>query len=463
MNILCNSNRLHFECSLQAQRRGATRFLSSPDELSEWDSFKTAGSSISRADVISVDGTSLVRRARYRTTTEKTTTTPTASSSGDSNLELKTAGKVPVYRVRGRSRNKQDTENEKNLPDAATTTTTTAKSTGSESNYRAARRKAYQSNTKPLAITRNENRSIETNKDTVSSTHHANISSRKSHSETGAKSTTESPVNHQPENHRKTYGDVAATRKTPTGRRYRIRVVDANSINANGQTADSEKKMTSTTMANELGTTTTKAKKTIGEPVDDELNYPEHFKALLKSKKSTIAPSSASSRTNNFLSKKLTTTTVAQNETTTTSRPVYKHKKIERPNLKLLFPSLHTSTTTTESTSSVTAIESDHMATDELNTETNEPSDGSSTTAQIKTTVQKQIGGLKFSSKIRAENDDPTSLSAFRSRSTPLVFDTLKSSTQRIPNKPDTPPHNHRFSSVSYQFLFFFVLKGIEE
>lgn len=364
---------------------------------------------------------------------------------------------MPVYRVRGRSRNKPDTENVKHLTD----TTTTAKTNVGESNYRAARRKAYQSMQKSRAIIRNENQSSETNKDTVSSMHHVNFSSRKSHSEMDNKSTTELPVNHQPENHRKNYTDVAATRKSPTGRRYRVRVVEVNSINANGHTIDNEKKVTSTQSStiNDLKTTTTKSplkttvKKPIGESIDDEQNYPEHFKALLKSKKSTISP--PSSRTNNFLIKKhttITTTAAAITETTTTLRPVYKHKKIERPNLKLLFPSLHSSTTTTESTLTVTAIESDQTATDELNTETNQPSDTSSTTAKVKITAPKQNPGLKFSSKIRTENDEPSSLSAFRSRSTPLVFDSLRSSTQRTPVHPDTPP-NHRFSNVSIEFL----------
>lgn len=445
---------MYFSFNVQAQRRGATRFISSPDELSTWDSHKMPPDSISRADVVPQDNVQSTRRGRYRTRTERPTTSSSSSSTADDTIaDFKTA-KVPVYRVRGRNRSyKQDTENDKNL----TESTTTAKSSTGESNNRAIRRKTYQSN-KQRTITRNENQSIETNnnnnnnnnKEAVSSTQHAtqSTSSRKYQTVSESKSTTEIPSNHQPENHRKNYDDPPVTRKSPTGRRYRIRVVEANSINANAQKAESEKKPTSTTTATD--DLKIKPKKPDREvAVDDELNYPEHFKALLKSKKSTVSPQVASSRTNNFVPKKPTlSTTVAPTEQNSTTRAPYKHKKIERPNLKLLFPSLHTSTTTTESTTaSATAIETDQTATDEFNTETNVPTDVSSTTVKIKTTVNKQIGGLKFSSKIRTDGDD--SLAVFRSRSTPLVFDTLKSSTHRSTSKPDTSPTNHRFSTVS--------------
>lgn len=438
--------------SLQAQRRGTTKFLSSPDEVPEWDSFKTAPDSISRADIVS-DGAQSRRAARYRTTTEKSTA---SAASDDGDIEVvKTSAKVPVYRVRGRNRaGKQITENEKNAADA-----TTAKSIGESSN-RTVRRKSYQSNKHRIG-TRNENQSSETaNKDTVSSTttttttaHHATqtISSRKNPSESSIKTaSTELPANHQPENHRKTFGDSASTRKTPTGRRYRIRVVEANSINANSPTSESEKKVASSTSATGDLKSTLKAKKPDRDAgIDDEQNYPEHFKALLKSKKSTVPPSlsSGSSRTNNFLPKKpATSKTSATTEPTSTVRTAYKHKKIERPNLKLLFPSLQKSSTTT--TESTTLIEGDPTETDEISTETATPVPDATTTAKIKAAVNKQVGGAKFSSKIRTENDDPPSITPFRSRSTPLVFDTLKSSTQR---NSDGPPTNHRFSSVSFQ------------
>lgn len=447
---------------MQAQRRGSARFNSSPDELTEWDSHKTApADSISRADVVSPDSVQSTRRGRYRTKSERpaaattTTTSSSASSSDDTVADLK-AAKVPVYRVRGRSRTfKQDTENEKPPIES-----TTAKANG-ESGNRPVRRKSYQSN-KSRTFARNENQSIETNpssnnKETVSSTpHHATqtISSRKYQTDADTKkSTTELPSNHQPENHRKTYSDVPTTRKSPTGRRYRIRVVEANSINANAPTAESEKKPTPSPAVDDAKT---KAKKPDREPaVDEELNYPEHFKALLKSKKSTISPNQVgSSRPNNFAPKKpIVASTAAPTEQTTTTRPPYKHKKIERPNLKLLFPSLHTSSSTTaaaaneSSTAASTPVETDQTATDDFNTETNEPSSVASTTAKVKTTVNKQVGGLKFSSKIRTDGED--SLAAFRSRSTPLNFDTQKSSTQHSTGKPDASPPNHRISSVS--------------
>lgn len=442
---------------MQAQRRGMAKFISSPDQFSEWDSVKTAPDSISRADIVS-DSTQS-RRARYRTTTEKASKSP--SDDAANAAEVKTAAKVPAYRVRGRIRGKQDTENDKNL-----TESTTAKSIG-ESSQRTARRKSFQPS-KQRTTARNENQSNETNnKDAVSSTHHATqtFSSRKNHasnSDTESKPSTDLPANHQPENHRKTYGDGAATtRKSPTGRRYRIRVVEANSINANSQTSDSEKKASS--LANTTDDPKSKTKKPERDSANEEPNYPEHFKALLKSKKATVPPNASSpgtSRINNFLPKKQIASTTTAEPTSTTPRPAYKHKKIDRPNLKLLFPSLHTSSSTTESTltsastastagAAATATDGTQTATDDINTETIAPNDVTSTTAKIKTTIHKQVGGIKFSSKIRTESEEPP---AFRSRSTPLIFDTLRSSTQRLPTKTDTSPTNHRFSPVSSGF-----------
>lgn len=459
---------LLFFC-LQAQRRGTAKFISSPDQLSDWDSSKTVQHSIRRADVVS-DGTQS-RRARYRTTTDKSTPVTTTDEIGDT--EIKTAAKVPTYRVRGRYRSKQDTESDKNL-----TESTTNKAIGESNNNRTARRKSYQSNKQRTNAQSNGNQSIETaNKDTVSSVRHATqytVSSRKFHasnSETESKSSTELPANHQPENHRKTYGD-ATTRKTPTGRRYRIRTVEANSINVNSPSAENGKKVpsstttTTTTTTTENSRSTLKVKKTDArDAIDEEQNYPEHFKALLKSKKATVPPSqsAASGRINSFLPKKHTASaTTVRTESTSTMRPAYKHKKVDRPNLKLLFPSLQkSSTTTTDAAPNLTEIENDQTATDEIPTETITPLENhSSTTAKSRTTVQKQIGGIKFSSKIRTENDDLTSLSAFRSRSTPSVFDGFKSSTQRLPTKTDTIPANHRYSAVSSKFerLFAFIL-----
>lgn len=374
---------------MQAQRRGATKFNSSPDQLSQWDSFKTAPDTIGRRADVVADG---ARRARYRTTTERST-----------DAEVKTtAAKVATYRVRGRSRTKQDIDD--------MTESTTAKSSES----RPTRRK-YQSN-QPR---RNENQSTDSNKDTVSTTH-ATVSSRKyaSSNEPAVKSTTEVPANHQPENHRN-----ETARKTPTGRRYRIRIAEANAINANQPTTDTEKKVPATTAKPKANNT---------DALLDEQNYPEHFKALLKSKKPTAAPSN---RTNTLLPKKPTTLAVTDASST---RPPYKHKKIDRPNLKLLFPSLQTTSTTEPSTGN-------EQTTDDVATETSGllPS----TTAKIKTTPDKHIGGAKFSSKIRTEPQDASQ--AFRSRSPPLVFDTLRSSTARTVNKADSTPQNHRFSPVS--------------
>lgn len=390
-----------------------------------------APDSISRADIVS-DGPQVRRGSRYRSSTEK----PTAYAADDTDSDVKTSAKVPTYRVRGRTRNnKPNTENEMKNFDA-----TTAKAI---SESRPVRRKFSNQSTKNRAAARNENQSSEvSNKDIVSSSQHATqtISSRKSATESDVKTS----ATELPDNHRKSYSDPVNTRKTSAGRRYRVRVVDANAINANSPTSESEKKVATTTSA-----TTVKSKKTEREAgIEDELNYPEHFKALLKSKKSTSSPSSASSRINHFAPKKpATATTSAATEVAPTSRTAYKHKKIERPNIKLLFPSLQKSSSTTAETT--TLMENDPTATDDMNTETATPVEATTTAKMNITTANNQVGGVKFSSKIRTENDDAAGLPAYRARSSPLVFDTLKSSTQRNSDGPST--NNHRFSSVSFR------------
>lgn len=282
------------------------------------------------------------------------------------------------------------------------------------------------------------------------------------------------PNPHIADNHRRIYSDLnrtasdAFTRKATNGRRYRIRVVEGNQGNE-----ITTKKITSTAASGTASSTTTAVndlKKTVATSPDrdaaiEEQNYPEHFKALLKSKKSPSAPSSLSTRSNAFILPKKqiqsstttvtaptklatvqpnsTTSTTSPSSTPTSLHPVYKHKKIERPNLKHhLFPSTY-STAEPEMMISSTADEHDEMMTDNHNTEygINTETIPSTTTskAQIST---KHIGGLKFSSKLRSMNLDEqqSPIPIFRTRTTPYAS-TPKDPTQQI--------SNHRYSTVS--------------
>lgn len=455
---------------LQAQRRGTAKYLSSPVEevVAEWDSQKTDG--IDRADVGAADGLQ-ARRTRYRTTSTTTTTTMTSKadpkiSNADSYDRTVGAGaKVPVYRVRGRNRTKQNH-------------TDSDKSTIDDDSVRNARRKPYQSKAQRANIRITENPTIENSqKDSddgagggPSSSSSSSHSSRKI-----TKTTTELPAN---DNQR-----GQNTRNPSNGRRYRVRVVEANELNANG--SSSALKDDSKKTAGEFSRHPLKAKKSDRvaalPPIDDEQNYPEHFKALIKAKQSTASPSITSAspginRFNNFVPKKMAhvpttmTTTAASAGTLTTTistatdsslSPVYRHK-LERPNLKILFPSLQKSAlTTTDAAASPlelklnTESDMDPTATDEINTATPAMDTKTNTTM-----VNKQAGGsshsktnipkLLFSSKIRVQNnDDLSSLSAFRTRSTPLLnFDTFRSSTPHPPPPPSST--NHRSTSVSF-------------
>lgn len=465
----------------------------------DWDSLKTgitAPDGIDRADISAVDGVQQTRRTRYRTTTKTTSTERSIAIDSDDSegggISTGAGAKLPVYRVRGRNRTKQqNTDNDKSTIGA-----TTVKSID-ESVRTVNRRKPYQSKAQRANARNNENPiSIESSQKDDGSESSSSTSSHSSRKTT----TTELPANHQPENSNNQRANGQNARKTPTGRRYRVRVSDANSLNqANGPSSSP-----STAAAGNSGEfrQTYKSKKSDRDPppIDDEQNYPEHFKALLKAKKSTVSPpppsaaspSSGINRFNNFVPKKMmhppmpiTTTSTSMSMSVSSStgtdpslptlRPAaYKHKKLERPNnLKILFPSLQQKAASTAATVATLELntELDIDPTDEINTETathvvdatsaiTTASNRAKPTAAVKPVAGGGAGGgggaTKFSSKIRAQNnDDLSSLSAFRTRSTPLLnFDTLRSSTPYPPSSPSspTPPStNHRLTSVSFR------------
>lgn len=290
------------------------------------------------------------------------------------------------------------------------------------------------------------------------------------------------PNPHMADNHRRTYSnlnrtalDALTTKITTNGRRYRIRVVDGNQRDQGNEITT--KITTKPTTVEPVSSTTTAAndlKKIAATSPDrdgiiEELNYPEHFKALLKSKKSP-SPPSISTRSNAFILPKkqiqLSTATIAattKSVTSTTSpsptpplHPVYKHKRIERPNLKHhLFPSTYS---TAEPAMIVSSTDDEHneMMTDNdnteygINTETAAAAAASSAAAVPSTTTSKaqisnkHVGGLKFSSKLRSMNLDEqqSPVPMHRTRTTPYAFKS-KDSMQQI--------SNHRYSTVSVE------------
>lgn len=510
--------------SLQAQRRGTAKFLSSPDEVSEWDSLKTGVSAegIDRADVGAVEGVP-ARRMRYRATAKTTSTEKSIIDSAELDGGTSAGGgaKVPAYRVRGRNRSKANADTER----SAIGVVTTVKSID-ETLRTVTRRKPYQSKAQRANARNNENptanESSQKDDGSGSSSTSSSYSSRKNHGGGSGTTTTTTklPANHQPEN--SAIGQNA--RKSPTGRRYRVRAGEANSLNQSSGSSSSDgdddskrlsKPPTASTTESPSGVRQTLKTKKLDRdalPIDDELNYPEHFKALLKAKKSNspTPPSAASpatgiNRFSNFntpkkmmhappppsiattstsisMSSSSSSSSTATDSSSPTSRPAYKHKKLERPgNLKILFPSLQqktaaaaaSTTATVASLDSNTELDFDPATTDEINTETATAHVADATSAititssaktKTPTVINKPVGGgsgggsgAKFSSKIRAHNnDDLSSLSAFRTRSTPLLnFDTVRSSTptyQPSSSPPPTPSStNHRLTSVSFR------------
>lgn len=105
----------------KAQRRGTTRYISSPDPNADnWESQKMSSNIMSRADTVSNTVQQPRRQRQYgrtihgRTLTTTTSALPIEAISLDSSTELKSADKVPVYRVRGRNKSKlQSTESER--------------------------------------------------------------------------------------------------------------------------------------------------------------------------------------------------------------------------------------------------------------------------------------------------------------------------------------------------------------
>lgn len=250
-------------CVIKAHRRGKT-FTSSPDEITveNWDSLKLTHGIMSRADVVRDVRSSKRIRNPNRNLNERITTTTTAATSSESTDETKAIDKVPAYRVRGRSRNETKYLNNHHV---LVETTTITQNIENNTN-RNLRRKPFQSKQKTQTVDHRENSKQE-------------IQSISSRTESNA-GITKSSNDAAPANHRQTYSDTpleVATRKTPTGRRYRIRVVEANSLA--GKSIDKN-----STESHKPNTTTDKPTDNSNKQSDsaEEPNYPEHFKGKKK-------------------------------------------------------------------------------------------------------------------------------------------------------------------------------------
>lgn len=169
------------------------------------------------------------------------------------------------------------------------------------------------------------------------------------------------------------------------------------------------------------------------------LNSFHLFIVHLKSKKPTAAPVLHPI----YTPKKHVTpnTAIHLEQSTTTHRPAYKHKTIDRQNLKLLFPSLQvkqtTTTTTTAATTSVEpSIDVNATAINESNTEND------STTPIVQNNTRnaypKYVSGVKFSSKLRSSDSNHQIVPNFRTHSTTAI----NLHTSKLPAQ-------HRTSTVS--------------
>lgn len=380
----------------------------------------------STTTVASVPGRAPSKRARGYSRNSYERTTKIESTTEVKTTEAKTTKTLPAYRMRGRTKARPQTvENEQSFVETTTQAT----------NYRTGRRKAYG------AKKMNQDVAIQSENPAIIPSNHAPDSSH----------VTSQPRSMSPDNHRQTYTDAdSAPKKLPTPRRYRVRGSSGNALGStnpkNTFTSTESSETNRKPAAVSSSSTTTKAPKKFehdaSSSIDEEQNYPEHFRALLKSNSSALN----NHKVQPYAKKRplLSTSTTIQTEsfTTTSLRPVYKHKKIERPNLKLVFPTLgvatkSASTTTTEvpASSSTEQQASKSNAHGELPVEV--------TSEAIPRNHKKfddtQTVGTKFSSKIPTPVEQ-SSQSVFRSKLTASHFNGAQNTSPRLPkvNLPRT-------------------------
>lgn len=197
---------------------------------------------IKRADVIADNRPKYTNKNLH----SRTTTVPSTAQT-DSHESVKISAHIPIYRVRGKG---------KSTTERARRDTTTPQN-AEYSTHRNKHRKTYQ--------LKNRNQFVPKNASSVATESISSVTSS-SRSESQEMNVTLPSAN----NHRQSYSDETpleiATRRTPNGRRYRIRVVEANSMvgkstekNSNEQTASSS---------------TAKSADNADEDSSEEPNYP---------------------------------------------------------------------------------------------------------------------------------------------------------------------------------------------
>lgn len=431
-----------FSIYFQAQNRGATKFISSPEHVPQnvdyWNIAKINTQPIDRrisddtntglALEPEVESRKPLRRIRGRTrstvvpaTTKATTTTTTSTASA---IEESTFGdymrNAPVVRVRGRNRNKiLENVSTSEHNEASSMRTSTKKSP-----HQVALKELTVSS-RPSAVARNET-----------------IPTR----------------GQRPSNHRNDDETVSNALQNVNGRRIRVRVVQPNNA-----VADDANMMTK----NEMETLQRHRPKPMPPmhrvvEIPDEPNYPEHFKELLKAKNTpeTTVTKPEDRRSNlfpakKFLPKAVTTSTttlpsISEKATSITSpRIPYKHKKIVRPN-KLLFPSLQTSLTTTTTTVRPTEDTIANDANQMVAALTEKVLLPYSNAGSSTSTLRQSTPTTKFSSKIR--NIEPLPSSGFKMR---VIATGVNGSQEIISKNEPTPDSTHqRSSAVSFHFKF---------
>lgn len=410
----------------QAQNRGAAKFNSSPQQVpqnGDWNLGRLHTRTIDRR--ISDDGDASLRsqpeidqrkpiqrpRGRQRSTATPSTTTLSTISTIDEVTFGDNMKNVPVVRVRGRNRNKLLDRG--SIPSNDT------------SSIRAVKKSVNQVASKEPNV----------------------VSSRPA-----ARDEMVPLRGQRPSNHRSDHKTVSNLPQNENGRRIRVRIVQPNNAVANNVNTT---KNETETLQRHRPTPMQQEKVLDGGGGGEEPNYPEHFKMLLKAKKTTESATKPENRRSSLIPAKKFQPTVVTSSTTslpftnensapiTSSHNLFKHKKIVRPN-KLLFPSLQTSLTTTTTTNrpsqSTTVNVGSQIEDESLLLNANSDSG--------RTTFRKPTPTTKFSSKIRNMEHLPSS--GFKMR----VIATGINGSQEIIARNDTPPAPtyQRFSAVSFQF-----------
>lgn len=247
---------------MQAYRRPLEDYTSSPyDDIvvdDNWDSQRINHEIIKRADVVAD------KRPKYinKSSRSKTTTAPSTAAHSDAHRDpTKATGHVPVYRIRGKG---------KNATQRSSIDTTTVHSI-STSTHRNKHRKTFQLKPRQILPKNSSANVTERVASAVGSSRPA-VTFPVATTEANVAPSSPSTTNHRHTLSEETPTDVA-TRRTPNGRRYRIRVIEASSVIGKGAEISTEPPRPSTTIAPVVNVTDTNS--------SEEPNYPAAFKGYI--------------------------------------------------------------------------------------------------------------------------------------------------------------------------------------